>query len=60
MSNSTITVGSQVIYTPNGESGYVKSFNKKFIFVVFSTNATKDNFTNFTAAGCRWEDIQEA
>jgi hypothetical protein len=52
-----ITVGQEVTYNETGESGFVKSWNNTYIFVVFSKCANKDNFMNYTAAACKREDL---
>ncbi len=39
------------------EKGRIKSFNDKWIFVVFHCDDKWDNFENYTAAACAPESI---
>ncbi len=43
-------IGKWVEYWPNQETGRIKSWNTRFIFVVYKCDNDWDNFLNYTAA----------
>ena len=56
-------VGRWVLYTPGykePEKGKIKSWNDKFIFVVYKCADNWDDFENYTAAGTSPEDLSFA
>ena len=52
-------IGQWVEYAAHNtsEKGRIKSFNDKWIFVVFNCADDWDNFCNYTAAACAPESI---
>jgi hypothetical protein len=53
-----ITVGQPVTYSETGESGFIKSWNNTYVFVVFAKGATKHTFMDYTAQACKREDLK--
>ncbi len=54
-------VGSEVIYTDgvgNKESGRIKSWNDKWIFVVYNCAGEWDNYQDYTAAATDPKDLE--
>ena len=53
-------LGAWVKYTSfnNEETGRIKSFNDKWIFVVFKCAGEWDNFNDYTAAACNPKDLE--
>lgn len=54
-------IGRRVLYVPqhgNSEAGRIKSWNDKFIFVVYKCDEDWDNYQNYTAAGTKPEDLR--
>lgn len=43
--------------TSEEQVGILKSWNERLIFVVFNFNNDPHNYENYTAAGCRPEDL---
>jgi hypothetical protein len=46
-----------VIYLPSRTKGRIKSWNDKFIFVVYSCDSKWESFERYTAAATRPEDL---
>ena len=52
-------IGKAVIYDPGfkSERGLIKSWNDKWIFVVYNCDNNWNNFTDYTAAATNPEDL---
>ncbi len=52
-------IGKWVEYKSHNETlrGRIKSFNDKFIFVVFQCDGNWGSYQNYTGCACRFEDI---
>ena len=52
-------IGCWVEYWPKQEIGRIKSWNEKWIFVVYNCDNDWDDFKNFTAAATDPKELQE-
>jgi len=58
METSQARLGIWVLYVPKGEVGRIKSWNDKWIFVVYHCDKKWDNFYDYTAAATSPEDLR--
>ena len=50
--------GKFVKYIPSKKIGRIKSWNDRFIFVVFHCNDTWDDYEDYTGEGCNPSDLK--
>jgi hypothetical protein len=51
-------IGQWVRYIPTGEEGKIKSWNDKYVFVVFKCDEQWKDYRLYTAVSCRPQDIE--
>jgi len=51
-------IGCWVLYRPKNEKGRIKSYNDKFVFVVFKCDDNWNDYQNYTGCATRREDLE--
>ena len=52
-----LVYGLWVLYIPKGQVGRIKQWNDELIFVVYHCDNQWENFSDYTAAGTKAEDL---